>query len=169
MMPVQGKSSAGSVAERLEKAKALCMRRGSRLTPLRKQVLTLLLQAPGSVKAYDLLEVMRQARAGIAPQTVYRALDFLTAQGLIHRLDLVNAWTACKDIGGHHHDLLVVCTECGRVAELNDPVLTRHLNDSAAQAGYKLEGAQTEVRAFCEACRLNPGKTSAHGQEAART
>ena len=143
----------GAIARQLAIAEQLCARRGSRLTPLRRQVLEALLRHPGSLKAYELLALLQGSLPGAAPPTVYRALDFLTAQGLIHRLDAVNAWSACTDAGGQPHDVLVVCTRCGSVAELSDPDLGRRLAACVAQAGYALSGQETELRALCPRCR----------------
>ncbi|WP_298012805.1 Fur family transcriptional regulator [uncultured Castellaniella sp.] len=142
-----------SIAQRLRTAEQLCAQRGSRLTPLRRLVLETLLRHSGSLKAYELLDALRTAQPGAAPPTVYRALDFLTEQGLIHRLDAINAWTACTDAGGKPHDLLIVCTRCGSVAELSDPALSRRLADCVAQAGFVLDGHETELRAVCTRCQ----------------
>lgn len=142
-----------NVPARLRTAELLCLQRGKRLTPMRRQVLKTLLQQQRSVKAYELLEEIRVSHPGAAPPTVYRALDFLVEQGLAHRLDATNAWTACHDAGGTPHDLLVVCTECGIVAELSDPRLSRQLADTAARTGFILSGHETELRALCRHCQ----------------
>lgn len=140
------------VAASLDTAQRLCESRGKRLTPTRRRVLEILLHHGRSLKAYELLEFMRDTRQGAAPPTVYRALDFLVEEGLVHRLDAINAWAACHDAGGAPHDLLVVCTRCGSVAELSDPSLTRRLADTVAHAGFRLSGLETELRGLCSAC-----------------
>ena len=146
-------SPAARVAAQLETAHALCESRGRRLTPIRRKVLEILLLQGRSVKAYELLDLIRDGQAAAAPPTVYRALDFLVEEGLVHRLDAINAWTACHDAGGKPHDLLVGCTGCGSVAELSDPALTRRLADKVSQAGFRLSGHETELRGLCSACR----------------
>jgi len=150
------------VAARLATADALCARRGRRLTPIRRKVLELLLRHGRSLKAYELLDEMRAVHPGSAPPTVYRALDFLLAEGLIHRLDAVNAWTACQDVEGQHHDLLVVCTCCGKVAEVSDPALSRQLAERVAQTGYRLAAHETELRALCPVCQQQPHEHEFH-------
>lgn len=142
-----------TIAQRLQVAEKLCAKRGSRLTPLRRRVLETLLRQHGSLKAYELLDALRTSQPGAAPPTVYRALDFLTAQGLIHRLDAINAWSACTDAGGAPHDVLIICTHCGSVAELNDPGLGERLLKCLDQAGYALDGHTTELRGVCARCR----------------
>jgi Fur family zinc uptake transcriptional regulator len=142
-----------TLTDQLLTAEALCLERGKRLTPIRRKVLEILLAEHRSVKAYELLELIRSVQPGAAPPTVYRALDFLVEEGLVHRLDAINAWTACLDAAGAPHDLLVVCTQCGAVAELSDPELSRKLAERVANAGFALSGHETELRALCRACR----------------
>src|SRR5690606_17943176 len=151
-MNVQASPTAAQIAAQLETAHTLCESRGRRLAPIRRKVLEILLQQGRSVKAYELLELIRDDLAGAAPPTVYRALDFLVEEGLVHRLDAINAWTACRDAAGEPHDLLVVCTSCGLVAELRDPALTERLADKVAQAGFRLSGHETELRGLCKVC-----------------
>jgi Fur family zinc uptake transcriptional regulator len=155
-----------SIDAQLDVAEALCAQRGRRLTPIRRKVLELLLRHGRSLKAYDLLEAMRAVHAGAAPPTVYRALEFLMDEGLVHRLDAVNAWIACHDAGGAPHDLLVVCTECGAVAEVSDPAMSRQLAERVALTGFALNSHETEIRALCPACQQKRAADSPHGGHA---
>jgi len=156
-MSVNRSSQRATIAAQLGTAESLCLQRGKRLTPIRRKVLEILLHQNRSLKAYELLDEIRRVQPGAVPPTVYRALDFLVEEGLIHRLDAVNAWTACLDAAGDPHDLLVVCTRCGAVAELSDPVLSRQLAEKVARSGFILTGHETELRALCRQChRLAP-------------
>lgn len=144
------------VAQNINEATSLCETRGKRLTPIRAQVLGLMLQSGRSLKAYELLEQMQAIHPNAKPATIYRALDFLVEQGLIHRLDATNAWTACQHIQSqdcHHHDLLVVCTECGMVKELSAPQISQQLRELLATVGFSPNSPETEVRATCARCR----------------
>lgn len=151
-----------TVGAQLSVAEALCEQRGRRLTPIRRKVLELLLRHGRSLKAYELLDAMREVHPGAAPPTVYRALDFLMDEGLIHRLDAVNAWSACHDVGGAPHDLLVVCTSCGAVAEVSDPAMSRQLAERVAQTGYTLATHETEIRALCPQCQKQQPADGGH-------
>lgn len=143
------------VAKRLATAESLCRQRGKRLTPIRRKVLEILLRQGRSVKAYELLDQIRHDQPNAAPPTVYRALDFLIEEGLIHRLDAVNAWSACHDAGGAPHDLLIICTQCGLVAELNDPELGKELAQKVTAAGFVPAHQETELRALCSQCHAH--------------
>ena len=79
-----------------------CRERGLRLTPIRAKVLGLIAAQGKPIKAYDLLDRIRadklddeDSAGSAAPPTVYRALDFLLANGFIHKLESVNAFVAC--------------------------------------------------------------------------
>lgn len=151
-----------TVGDQLRIADSLCAQRGRRLTPIRRKVLELLLRHGRSLKAYELLEAMRAVHPGAAPPTVYRALDFLMDEGLIHRLDAVNAWTACHDAAGAPHDLLVVCTGCGAVAEVSDPAMSRQLAERVARTGFALVTHETEIRALCPQCQQKQPADTGH-------
>src|SRR5215475_6608479 len=79
----------------LNRAEAICEHRGANLTELRRHVLGLILDAASPTGAYELLDRLRQNRKGAAPPTVYRALDFLLEQGLIHRIERLSAFVGC--------------------------------------------------------------------------
>ncbi len=161
-MPAHPSPRPPSIAAQLRTAESLCSQRGKRLTPTRRKVLEILLRQQRSLKAYELLDEIRQVQPGAAPPTVYRALDFLVEEGLIHRLDAVNAWTACLDAAGEPHDLLVICTQCGAVAEFSDPVLSRQLAKKVAGAGFVLANHETELRALCGKCHAQACHSPAH-------
>ena len=98
-------------------AEELCAARAQRLTPMRRHVLEALLASHKPLGAYEIIE--RLADPGRpAPITVYRALDFLRDNGLVHRIESRNAFVACV----HNHadnDLVVffICERCGAVGE----------------------------------------------------
>ena len=107
---------------------AACQERGLRLTPIRARVLGLIAEAGKPVKAYDLLEQIRLGNssdsegAGVAaPPTVYRALDFLLANGFIHKLESVNAFVACHHPSTAQHSVpFLICDRCHSAVELED-------------------------------------------------
>ncbi|WP_157991667.1 Fur family transcriptional regulator [Caldimonas tepidiphila] len=98
-----------------------CRQRGVQLTALRREVLDLLWRRNGSAKAYDLQDDMRQRHGRMAPTTVYRTLEFLMEQELVHRVDAVNAFVACDIEHGHAHPaMMLVCSLCNQVTEWHD-------------------------------------------------
>jgi Fur family zinc uptake transcriptional regulator len=147
------------VAAALDRAAAGCVARGAQLTPLRRDVLALMLRAEQPIGAYALLDQLKASRAGAAPPTIYRALDFLLAQGLVHKLESLNAYVPCVHdhaegmAGGHHHPhQFLICGRCGVTAEICDPALTRALDTAASRAGFTVARATVELEGLCQAC-----------------
>ena len=144
----------------LERAEALCQTRGVQLTPLRRDVLRLVLEAEAPIGAYALLDQLRASRAKAAPPTVYRALDFLLEQGLIHRLERLNAFMGCVEaLEGHDHDhahdhphQFLICRGCGATREISDHGVANAITAAAAKAGFSAARATVEIEGLCGKC-----------------
>lgn len=132
----------------LQAAEAECARRGLSLTPIRRRVLELLVEAGGPVKAYDLLAALKPDGAA-QPPTVYRALDFLTKSGLAHKVEALNAYTACLH-GSEPGDAaeLFICEACGEVQERHTH---RHCEDHLPD-GFEVERSVIEHYGRCGRC-----------------
>ena len=141
-----------SAAAQLERAAALCARRGAKLTDLRRQVLALVLAAERPVGAYDLLDKLRGTRRGAAPPTVYRALEFLMEHGLIHRVERLSAFVGCPHTHDGHAAQFLICGGCGLVTELEDDVVRDALDRAAAGRGFRVDKATIEAEGRCAAC-----------------
>ena len=141
----------------LTRADAICAGRAVRLTDLRRQVLGLILDAPQPTGAYDLLDRLRATREGAAPPTVYRALDFLLENGLIHKLERLSAFVGCIAHEDHHHAAqFLICRNCGKVAEIEDHELAHALQDAAQRLGFTVGKATIEAEGQCAACSTSP-------------
>ncbi len=146
----------------LERAEALCQTRGVQLTPLRRDVLRLVLEAEAPIGAYALLDQLKASRAKAAPPTVYRALDFLLEQGLIHRLERLNAFMGCNEaLEGHgvHHDhghdhphQFLICRGCGMTREISDHAVAEAIIAAAAKAGFSAARTTVEIEGYCAKC-----------------
>lgn len=146
----------------LDRAAAQCEGRGAKLTDLRRQVLGLILAASRPVGAYDLLDRLRASRRGAAPPTVYRALDFLLEQGLVHRIERLSAYVGCLANEGAEHAhahaaQFLICRRCGQVTELDDHTLAHALEAAARSQGFRLFGATVEAEGICAACAAAEG------------
>jgi Fur family zinc uptake transcriptional regulator len=151
----------------LARAAAQCESRGARLTELRREVLGLILEAPGPTGAYELLDRLRARRGGAAPPTVYRALDFLLAQGFVHKVERLAAFVGCLEDAGHDHAAqFLICRACGRVREIEDAALAAALAAAAARAGFAVGRATIEAEGLCESCAAAPPALSAQSRAA---
>ena len=139
----------------LSAAERTCDARGVRLTKLRRRVLELIWGSHEPVKAYDILNKLRDEHAGSAPPTVYRALDFLQAEGMVHKIESLNAYVGCGDPDDRHNSQFLICTGCGAVAEMDNAEVTQLLDDKAQQLGFHIDFQMIEIKGLCSACMAN--------------
>jgi len=147
--------SSDQVAVFLDQARNLCDRRNQRFTKLRKQVLELVCKAEQPVGAYHLLDELRQSGRSAAPPTVYRALDFLLEQGLIHRLATNNTYLACAHPQHPHAAVFLVCSACGHTREVHTGGVIAELRQHAERFDFAIKHASVEVTGLCYHCRTN--------------
>jgi Fur family zinc uptake transcriptional regulator len=136
----------------LTEARAICQRKRSRLTPQREQVLRLIWQEHRPIGAYELLDKLREEGLKAAPPTVYRALEFLQENGLIHRIESLNAYTGCSHPNEPHASQFLVCQQCQRVAELESEQIAEQLSEQARRAGFATAHQTVEIRGTCAEC-----------------
>ncbi|ALH94642.1 transcriptional repressor [Acinetobacter equi] len=143
-----------NVTQRLSEAENICTSTGSRLTPLRKEVLELILNASGPVGAYDLLaKIKSDSDRPAAPPTVYRTLDFLLEQGLIHRLTSINAYIPCCHPREGHQAAFLICTECKIVKEASAQGLLQQLDVISSSDGFTAHHSIIEISGICQQCQ----------------
>ena len=131
----------------------ICGKRGARLTPLRRQVLELIWRGHAPVGAYDLLRALAKTQPGAAPPTVYRALDFLLAHGLVHRIESLNAFVGCAHPRQAHGGQFLICGDCGAAAEVHDPRVDAAIGRRAAELGFTVRRKTVEVQGLCAPCQ----------------
>ena len=127
--------------------------RGLRLTPLRKEVLELVAAAGKPVKAYDLLDQLRERHGNAAPPTVYRALDFLLEQGFIHKLESINAYVSCHHPAEAHQVPFLICDNCSSAQEVCDARVAELIEMQARAFGFRPQAQTLEVHGLCKRCR----------------
>jgi Fur family zinc uptake transcriptional regulator len=141
-------------ADALAHAEALCQRRAQRLTPIRRRVLEVLLETHKPLGAYEIIEHAAAEGSRPAPITIYRALDFLRENGLVHRIESRNAFMAC--VGHHERDDLIVfliCDHCGTVGEASSAAVAEQLRKAAGAAGFAPKTPVIEIGGVCAHCR----------------
>jgi Fur family zinc uptake transcriptional regulator len=146
------KECSESTVRGLREAEETCARNGARLTMLRRWILELLLSADSPVKAYDLIERMRDKGKRLTPATVYRTLDFLLQYGLAHRINSLNAYVPCTGNHAGRALLMFVCSECRRAEELEDPVLYESMRARLDELGMSLRDNCIEIQGTCRKC-----------------
>jgi Fur family zinc uptake transcriptional regulator len=143
-----------SISEKtvLDRADALCRARGVRLTAQRRRVLAILCASARPLGAYEILDAMREGSRTLAPPTVYRALDFLLEQGLVHKLESLHAFVGCNHPEHPHSSQFLICNSCGEVTEIEDDAIARSLRSAASMSGFQPQRRVVEVIGTCAGC-----------------
>jgi len=148
-------SSAPLAAKWRKLAEARCAERGERLTPARSAAYAEMLACDGPVSAYELIALLerRQGRK-IAPLSVYRHLDFLVRNGLVHRLRSAQAYLPCDHPDHPHESQFLLCSACGRVDEVESRGLDALLSQIADEHGFRPDDAVVEIKGVCGTCAV---------------
>lgn len=161
------------ITERLNAAKEQCRLNGSRFTALRQQIYQLILEANKPIGAYDLiaqLQSMRlsdtdshdetqkqsgkkQTTKNVAPPTVYRSLEFLLSEGLIHQLTSINAYVPCCHPRAQHTAAFLICGQCQRVQECSSLPVQEIMGFAEQDVGFVVERSVIELSGRCQACQ----------------
>lgn len=141
------------IADALKSAEETCRQGGHRLTPMRRRVLELVWGSHEPVKAYDVLEELRNEKKGAAPPTVYRALGFLQEQGFVHKIESLNAYIGCGAPGHEATGQLLICRECGEVAEIEDIDVFDLIAAKSLKLGFEITRQIIEMEGYCAGCR----------------
>ena len=152
--PAPGHDHGRCAAEALRHAEQVCARRAQKLTPIRRQVFETLLSTHRPLGAYEVIEELTASMPRPAPITVHRALEFLMANGLVHRIESRNAYLACA----HDHDsaaavAFLICDRCGLVGEVPVRPLARSLAEAARASGFAPKLSVVEITGTCVHCQ----------------
>lgn len=148
------------VQELMRHAERHCQKNGVRLTEKRKRVLSGLLQSDKALSAYELVDYCKaNFNETIPAMSVYRILNLLTSEQLVHKLNLANKYVACAHIAGEHkHETVqfLICGQCQRVKEIvMNPSIVEQLRRNVEEAGFHLTSPQLEINCVCDNCKAN--------------
>ena len=143
----------------IDHAEQYCKAHGSRLTTKRKQILSTLINSGKALSAYDLIDLCKAEFGGSIPaMSVYRILQFLEDEDLVHKLSLANKYVACAHITcDHEHSIpqFLICGSCHKVEEISIPKPTiAVLQKNVEQAGFHLISPQLEMNCVCNDCHV---------------
>lgn len=142
----------------LDRAERLCRERDLQFTRLRRDVLGAVAGQAKPMGAYDIAERLSGSGKRVAAVSVYRALDFLTEHGLVHRIASRNAFVSCGHDHGERDGLLfLICRSCGGIDEMTSPAIESQLGRAVAEAGFTPTSRIIEVEGECGACKKRGG------------
>lgn len=123
-----------------------------RMTPLRTEILALIAQAKHPITAYELLRQLRTSRANSEPPTVYRVLDYLQDNRLIHKIANNNTYVACDKPHKPHLGQIFLCKKCGHSFETHDTNVINIIEEYAKKNHFHLSQDLIEITGLCHNC-----------------
>jgi Fur family zinc uptake transcriptional regulator len=150
-----GHDHAPCLADAIQRAQAAFEARGTRLTPLRRQVFEEIAGSHDAVGAYDVLDrLIRKTGERMAPISVYRAIDALLEVGVVHRLESRNAFYAChRPHEAARPHLALHCEACGAVTEVDASDVHAAVGDAVRATGFRAARTVVEVSGTCRPCK----------------
>ena len=154
IFPKPGHDHQRCASDAIARAETICAARKGRLTPMRRRVLEALLASHQPLGAYELIDRLSVRGTRPAPITVYRALDFLREQELVHRIESRNAFFACV----HNHDstdpvVFLICEKCGTVGEAASAAVADTIKNASRAAGFLPKTPVIEISGICAHCK----------------
>ena len=152
--PTPGHDHDRCASDALAHAEAICAARKERLTPIRRRVLEALLASHQPLGAYEMIDRLAVRAARPAPITIYRALDFLREQGLVHRIESRNAFIACvHDHASGDPVVFLICEKCGTVGEAASAAVADTIKTASRAAGFTPKTPVIEISGVCAHCK----------------
>jgi len=139
----------------LDDADTLCRTRGVRLTPARRRVLEIIWRQHKPTGAYHILDILRGDGKKAEPPIVYRALEFLLQNGLVHRIQSLNSFVGCHCPNEQHEGLFLICRSCGVAGEIPSLVVNDAVSAVADRNGFSLSSISLEAVGECHECQRN--------------
>ena len=146
----------------LGEAERHCSEKGVRFTAKRKLVLEALLNSDRSLSAYELADYCRaELGSEMRPMSVYRILDFLASERLVHRIKTTNKFIACSHISCEHDHKawqFLICQNCDKVEEVDlEKSILNKITDAIQEVGFQVAGRQFELEGVCSDCSVSRG------------
>jgi Fur family ferric uptake transcriptional regulator len=135
-------------------------RRGLRSTSQRRLILDRLFEIGEHFTADDLIADVRQADSSVGSATVYRTLRMLVESGLLQEHHFAdNEGTRFElNVSDEHHDH-IICLNCGKIREFEEPLIEQLQERVAVQLGFKLQSHTHQLYGTCSDCTAAPTKS----------
>ena len=128
----------------------------SKINKKQSLVMNLLSQAKGPLSAYQILHDLND-HGFRGPTQVYRVLDKLLELGMVHRIESMNSFVACRQEKCHEKNkeinLFTICKICGSVQELLSNGLKNIVKSLSKDNNFLLKSSVLELNGVCSKCK----------------
>jgi Fur family transcriptional regulator, ferric uptake regulator len=126
---------------------------GLKATKQREGVLHIFMNSSGHKSLAQIYAQVAKTNPKIGYITVYRTLKLLTRLGLATQRKFADGETRYEPASeGSHHDHLI-CLNCGKIIEFEDPTLEALQNGIAKRHHFKISHHRLELYGRCDECR----------------
>jgi len=148
----QAHSHQACITQTLQSAETICLKKGIRLTSIRRRVLELVCGSHKAIGAYELLDLFCEDEPKAKPVTIYRALDFLMDAGLVHKIESLNAFIGCLQAEKQHQSVILICNECKNAYELDATSVYQTLFSMSEEIKFSPQSLTIELHGLCYSC-----------------
>jgi Fur family ferric uptake transcriptional regulator len=136
-------------------------KRGLRSTEQRKVIVETFFKAPHHISIEELLAEVRQTDPRVGYATVYRTLKLLTECGVAFERKFGDGLTRYElaDEASHHDHL--ICVDCGKIVEFEEPKIEELQERIAARYGFTLKTHKHEMYGTCADCTAKAARNAA--------
>ena len=116
--------------------------------------LNIIKKSSKNLSAYQILDRFQKIKK-VQPTTVYRSLDFLIKQGIIHKSISNKTFMLCSHSYKHNHQhntLLAICKKCGSTEELFKEMFSPILKMKKFKK-FDLSFFDLEILTKCRSCQ----------------
>ena len=129
-----------------------CKKNKWRITEPRLEVLRIISLSKKPIKAYDILKQLAFKFKNPKPPTAYRAIEFWQKHNFIHRIESLNAYSACSADHLHTGSQFLICDDCGKVIESHTHQLPQTLKKTTKKNTFKILRWNIEINGICNQC-----------------
>jgi Fur family transcriptional regulator, ferric uptake regulator len=135
---------------------AFMAEKGLRSTKQREHIVEAFFAHPDHVSIEELLARVRERDPSIGYATVYRTLKLLAESGVANERKFGDGLTRYELADGDtHHDHLI-CVQCKRIVEFEEPRVEALQDEIAAKHGFLIRSHKHELYGVCPQCQKSP-------------
>jgi Fe2+ or Zn2+ uptake regulation protein len=124
---------------------------GFRMTPQRMAILHILHHEGTHLSPTEVYTRAQEALPGLTEATVYRTLEFLCENGLVHSAPLRGGHLVYEIAHQDHHHL--VCRKCGAEVEIEHAPLENFYTALESTSGYRFIDSHMTFFGLCPECQ----------------